>query len=194
MLKIAIAVAALTGAYLLLIDGFFFRSSLPKDYRAFVFTDGAGLRSLNSILRSAAEVIVFQLTIGSTLVWLLGRAWHDANERVAAATCFAGLILARLLNCGLNVPIQNGTICYEALRFFCTWSDVGFPVSPFGLGRRACRSFIDPHILLACDPIPDVSGAETLQVLLAARLARCAATSKLRAAGGLMANPHGRVP
>ena len=131
--QIAIAAAALMAAYLLLIDGFFFHTSLSKDYRAFIVTDGIVLRLVYLMLRSAAEVIVFQLAIGSTLVWLLGRAWHDADDRVAATTCVVGLMLAHLLNCALNLSVENGTIGYEALRFFAPGLMWAFLYRRFGL-------------------------------------------------------------
>jgi len=152
LLPSVIAGAVMAG-YLLLVDGFLFRSSLPKDYHAFIVGNSLFLRLLYFTLRSVAEVIVFQLAIGSTLVWLLARIWHDPRGRVIPAACFIGLMFAHLLNVYFNVPIESGSLVYDVLRFFAPGLMWAFLYCRFGLvavliAHSSTHVFFQPLISL----------------------------------------------
>ena len=129
----AVIAGAVMAIYLLLIDGLLFRSSLPKNYHEFITSSPLFLRLFYFTLRSIAEVIVFQLAIGSKLVWLLGRVWQGPDGRVTAGICFVGLMLAHLLNVCINVPMENSAFVYDVLRFFSPGLIWAFLYRRFGL-------------------------------------------------------------
>lgn len=140
-------------AYLLVIDGLLFRSSLPDDYHDFLVSSPLSIRLFYFTLRSVAEVITFQLAIGSTLVWLIARVRRGPEGSVTAGTCFMGLMSAHLLNVGINVPMAEAAFVYDVLRFFVPGLMWAFLYRRFGLStvliaHTSTHVFFQPLIQL----------------------------------------------
>jgi hypothetical protein len=105
---------AAMAAYLLFIDAVAFRSALPASYIAFMTGVDLPTRLLYFAYRSTYEAVVYQLLIGSALVWLLGLAWRK-DGAIAPGAYWVGLALGHALNLYLNV--HGSPLLYEALRF-----------------------------------------------------------------------------
>jgi hypothetical protein len=106
---------AALAAYLLLIHGMMFRSALPPDYVTMIVSLGLPDRLLYFMLRSFNDGIVYQLFLGSTLVWLVGLTWRRADGRIAPGAYWTGLILAHVLNLRMlhlacSGPISTGVM------------------------------------------------------------------------------------
>jgi hypothetical protein len=102
----AIFIGATLAAYLLLIDDLVFKS-------APIAVDLPG-RLVYFVSRSISEGIVYQLFLGSMLVWLIGLIWRE-EDRIAPGAYWAGLLLAHGLNLCVNAAPTDLT--YGLLRF-----------------------------------------------------------------------------
>jgi hypothetical protein len=112
-LRTSVIIGAALAAYLLLIDALVFRSALPTEYRVFIVTADLPSRLLYFVSRSFNEGIVYQLFFGSALVSLIGWAWRK-DGRIAPGAYWVGLMLAHLLNLGINTPLA---LTYDLFRF-----------------------------------------------------------------------------
>ena len=118
-----VLVAALVALGVSIVDGYLCRGLLSESYVQLLTTVGLGTRLLYFMLRAFNENIIYRLFAMSSLVWIVGLFWHDANQRPATGAFWAGIVLAQVINISINVvatsigPITPSMLCYDAIRY-----------------------------------------------------------------------------
>lgn len=151
--RVSFLIGAAVAAYVVFIDGFALRSVLPTEYRAYFVEQGLAVRLIYFILRSFNEHIIYQLFVGSTLVWVMGLAWRQADGRIAPGAYWLAMILAHVLNIYINVvattagPLTPLILTYDFLRFVPPGILWGILYWRYGLAT-ADMAHIATHIFL----------------------------------------------
>ncbi len=151
--RVSFLIGAAVAAYVLFIDGFAFRSVLPAEYRAYFAAQGLTVRLIYFTLRAFNEHVIYQLFVGSTLVWLMGLVWRQADGRIAPNAYWLAMILAQVLNIYINVvaitvePLTPLILTYDMFRFVTPGILWGILYWRYGLAT-ADLAHISTHIFL----------------------------------------------
>jgi hypothetical protein len=151
--RVSFLIGAAVAVYVLFIDGFAFRSVLPTEYRAYFVEEGLTVRLIYFILRSFNECIIYQLFVGSTLVWIIGLVWRQADGRIAPGAYWLAMVFAHLLNIYINVvaitvgPVTPLILTYDMLRFVAPGILWGILYWRYGLAT-ADLAHISTHVFL----------------------------------------------
>jgi hypothetical protein len=118
-LRDSFLIGAAVGLYVLLVEAVAYRFVLPPEYFTYIASMGVVPRLIYFILRGFNEGIIYQLFLGSTLVWILGLAWRRPDGRIAAGAYWLGMTVAHLINIYINIdtPETATVLAYDVLRF-----------------------------------------------------------------------------
>jgi len=118
-----ILVAALVAAGVAIVDGFLFRGYLSSNYVQIFSTVGLTSRLLYFMPRAFNENLIYRWCVMSTLIWMIGTLWHDADRRPADGAYWLGIVLAQVINISINVvavshsPVTPGLLVYDCIRY-----------------------------------------------------------------------------
>jgi hypothetical protein len=83
---VPVLVAALVAFAVAAVDGFLCRGALSANYVQIFSAVGLGSRLLYFMPRAFNENLIYLWCVMSTLIWLIGVLWHDADHRPSALT------------------------------------------------------------------------------------------------------------
>jgi len=98
-----------------------FRPILPVAYVDFIH-QSLGFRSAYFVLRAFNENVFYRLFLFSMLAWGMTRIWPGPTGRPTSAVIWSAMVVAQLVNIGLNVCLFNppGSVAgfvYDGLRY-----------------------------------------------------------------------------
>jgi hypothetical protein len=98
-----------------------FRPILPVAYVDFIH-QSLGFRLTYFVLRAFNENVFYRLFLFSVLAWGMTRIWPGPGGRPTSAVMWSAMVVAQLVNIGLNVCLFNppGSVAgfvYDGLRY-----------------------------------------------------------------------------
>jgi hypothetical protein len=120
---VPVLVAAVVAVAVATVDGFLCRSLLSSSYVQIFSAVGLGGRLLYFMSRAFNENLIYRWCVMSTLIWMIGVLWHDADDRPTSGAHWVGIVLAQVINIWINVvatssgPITSGVLLYDGVRY-----------------------------------------------------------------------------
>ncbi|TPK77165.1 hypothetical protein FKO01_36085 [Mesorhizobium sp. B2-3-3] len=146
--------AVLVAGYVVAIDCYLFRSSLPASYVQFFEQTPLAARLAYFMLRAFNENVIYRLFVFSMALCLLLMA---RPQGLAPTVILAVMVATQALNIGLNVtalspdPITPATLSYEALRYIVpgviwAWLFWRFGFMAAEVASVGCHIFLQPAL------------------------------------------------
>lgn len=127
------------------------RPVLQPGYLRYVTTIPLGERLLGYTMRAFNENIMYRLFLSSLLAWVLGMVWHSADGRPTVGAFCAAIVIAQMVNIGINItilaPVTTFSLLHDALRYVAPGVVWGWLYWRYGFQSNeiACTSV---HIVL----------------------------------------------
>jgi hypothetical protein len=118
-----VLVAVLVAVAVAAVDGILCRGLLSESYVQIFSAVGLGSRLLYFMPRAFNENLIYRWCVMSTLIWMIGVLWHDADHRPTTGAHWMGIVLAQVINISINVvatsngPSTSGVLLYDGIRY-----------------------------------------------------------------------------
>lgn len=156
-LLIGSAAAILVAIYVVALDAFMFRSSLPASYVQFIKGVSLQGRLTYFMLRAFNENVIYRLFVFSTATYAIARLRGVKASELEPALVWGVMIATQLLNIGLNVvlqapgPLAPMALVYDALRYVApgvlwAWLFRRFGFMTAEIASVGCHLFLQPAL------------------------------------------------
>ena len=151
------AAAIIVAIYVVALDAFIFRGSLPASYVQFLKSTSLQDRLTYFMLRAFNENVIYRLFVFSTATYAISRARGLKASELEPAVVWGVMIATQLLNIGLNVSLQSAeplapmALVYDALRYVApgvlwAWLFRRFGFMTAEIASVGCHLFLQPAL------------------------------------------------
>ncbi|HEX3365491.1 hypothetical protein [Phenylobacterium sp.] len=151
------AAAIVVAIYVIALDAFMFRSSLPASYVQFIKYTSLQERLAYFMLRAFNENVIYRLFVFSTATYAISRIRGVKASELAPALVWGVMIATQLLNISLNVilqpsaPLTPMALVYDVLRYVApgvlwAWLFRRYGFMTAEIASVGCHVFLQPAL------------------------------------------------
>jgi hypothetical protein len=154
---IGVAAAIAVAAYVAVLDGVWFRTTLPISYIQVFETTALRDRLLYFMLRAFNENLIYRLFVFSTLFYLISVVTGVEANDLPPGLIWCAMVATQILNIGMNViapswaALSSAALFYDALRYVApgvlwAWLYWRFGFLTAEVASVGCHVFLQPAL------------------------------------------------